>query len=1099
MILAEFRALLARTATILLVIVASLGLATSGALAQEDADDAEETEVPDEAAPDRRISDEVVVTGSRLKRDTYTSISPLQVITGQISREIGLIDASKILQESTAADGVQEDLTFSGVFRADNGPGSNTIDLRGLGDSRTLVLMNGRRIAPAGVEGAPRSPDANLIPGSLVQQYEILLDGASSIYGSDAVAGVVNVILQKDFDGLELEGFSSIPAAGDSDGMQNQFRASWGQNFDRGFIGIGAEYREVQPLALADRDWTKDCYKHAEITTDGEIRTRDLRIEQVFGQKSVGDCRFTGSANFMIPGLPGFAGNLGTPLATPGRTNISIPGWSAYRMYGANVDTDGDGVTDANFADINWNGRTQYEQLIPEIETTMFMAYGEYTFEGEANLTPYFELGWGNRKSDYLGAPGNIGVDVPANNPFNICNPAAANGTDCGLAYNSLLDDPLYAAAFAAVQGLTPAQFRDFGIVDIYSPPLGPQPMTTVVSVRGDRDNASTDIDQYRATIGLRGDMPFMNFGTFEDWSFDFYLTDTESDGDSSRLGIREDRLNLAMGNYSLGGVPCVNDVGAELASDAAPGCVPVDIFAPSLYAGVAQNDFASAAERAYLFDSRDFRTKYRQTLGFFYMTGEIFEMQGGEALFGIGIEYREDEIESLPDQVAADGLFPQFFVDQGAVGEKYTREAFAELELPILAERKGIKELTVNVSTRYTEDEFYGGAWTYSTKLAYRPVTSLLLRGTVGTSYRAPNLRENFLAGQTGFIDVADPCVIPPGAYDDITGYDPSADNREPEVIANCQADPNVDPFTFDNDGFTFYAVEASEGGAIELAEEQSDSWSAGFAWEQPWFTGFDMTLSGTYYFIDVRDEIIEPSSGFIVANCYGDLQGDSPFCERITRDPVTSEITTVDESFINRDQLQARGVDLNLRLDWPTQMFNRAVDISADLAFNRNLELSTRLVGGEDGDEVDNFEGEPAYPDWNGRMSLRADVGDYRFTWSTRYISSVNQDSEGVDNFDDIFASAGGITADTCLGPDNGDVYCRDIGYAENYFVHDASVYWFGDSWTLGAGVRNVTNQAPPFVDGTEVLSVNNRPISAGYDLFGRTAFINVEYNWK
>ena len=1093
--LAEFRAFLARLASFSIVLTASLGLATSVSYAQEGDDEAGAADVPEEGVPDRRIADEVVVTGSRLKRDTFTSISPLQIITGQISREVGLIDASKILQESSVAAGVQEDLTFSGISRTDNGPGSNTINLRGLGDSRTLILINGRRVAPAGVEGAPRSPDANLIPGSLVQQYEVLLDGASSIYGSDAVAGVINVILRKDFDGLELEGFTNVPAAGNSNGIQNTFRVGWGKNFDRGFVGFGAEHRTVDPITLDDRDWTKGCYTHAEITTEGEIRTRDVYVEQVLGQKSVGDCRFTGSANFMIPGLPGFAGQLGTPLATPGRTNIGIPGWSAYRVFSTNVDTDGDGVTDANFADINWNGNTQYAQLIPDLETTVAMAYGEYTFAGEANLTPYFEFGFGNRKSKNLGGPGNIGVDVPALNPFNICNPAAVGGVDCGLAYNTLLDDPNYAADFAVVQGLTPAQFRDFGIVDIYSPPLGAQPITTVISVRGDRDNEQTDLDQYRAIVGLRGDMPFMNFGSFEDWSFDMYISDSESDGDASRLGIREDRLNLAMGNFSTTGTPCVNDVGAELVSDAAPGCVPVDIFAPSLYANVAQNDFATPGERAYLFDSRDFRTKYRQTIGYFFMNGEIFEMQGGEALFGIGIEYREDEIESLPDEVAAEGLFPQFFVDGGAVGEKFTREAFAELELPILAGKKAVQELTLNASTRWTDDEFYGGAWTYSTKLAYRPVNSLVLKGTVGTSYRAPNLRENFLAGQSGFIDVADPCVVPPGAFDPINGYDPSADNREPEVIANCQADPNVDPFTFDNNGFTFYAVEAVEGGAFDLAEEKSDAWSASMAWEQPWFASFDMLLSATYFEIDVRDEIIEPSAGFIVADCYGDQQGDSGFCSRITRDPVTSQITQVDEGFINRDQRRARGVDLNMRMEWPTQMFNRAVDLSADFYFTRNLELSTRLIAGVDADEVETFEGEPAFPEWNGRMSLRAAVGDWRITWSTRYISSVNQDPDGVDPFDNIFDGV----ADTCLGPENGDVNCRDIGFLENYFTHDMSVYWFGDSWTVGAGVRNLTNQAPPFVDGTEVLSVNNAPVSSGYDLFGRTAFLNLEYNWQ
>lgn len=145
----------------------------------------------------------ITVTGSRLVRDTYSSISPLQVLSTENQQAVGAFDPAQILQRSEAAAGQQIDATFQG-FVLDNGPGSQTINLRGLGADRTLVLVNGRRMSPAGVEGAPTNPSINLIPASLVDRYDILTDGASSVYGSDAVAGVVNVILRKDFDGLEL-------------------------------------------------------------------------------------------------------------------------------------------------------------------------------------------------------------------------------------------------------------------------------------------------------------------------------------------------------------------------------------------------------------------------------------------------------------------------------------------------------------------------------------------------------------------------------------------------------------------------------------------------------------------------------------------------------------------------------------------------------------------------------------------------------------------------------------------------------------------------------------------------------------------------------
>jgi len=185
------------------------------------AQDAEEQPAQDEeekveVATDAKGRSEpgaIVVTGSRIVRDTYSSISPLQILTTENQQAVGAFDPAQILQRSEAAAGQQIDATFNG-FVLNNGPGSQTLHLRGLGADRTLILVNGRRLAPAGVEGAPSNPSINLIPASLVDRYDILTDGASSVYGSDAVAGVVNVILRKDFDGLEIQANGNINPQG---------------------------------------------------------------------------------------------------------------------------------------------------------------------------------------------------------------------------------------------------------------------------------------------------------------------------------------------------------------------------------------------------------------------------------------------------------------------------------------------------------------------------------------------------------------------------------------------------------------------------------------------------------------------------------------------------------------------------------------------------------------------------------------------------------------------------------------------------------------------------------------------------------------------
>ncbi len=1086
----EDRAILARALSPFAIIFASFCLLAAPTVFAQD--DSESLDDLAELEEDKSV-DEVVVTGSRLKRDTYSSISPLQVITGQVSREIGLIDPGTILQESTAASGVQIDLTFQG-FVLDNGPGATTIDLRGLGAGRTLLLINGRRVAPAGVEGAPVSPDTTLLPGSLVQQYDVLLDGASSVYGSDAVSGVVNVVLRKDFDGLELEAFSNVPAAGDSAGLQSRISASWGKNFDRGFIGVGAEFRDWDVVTLDDREWTRGCDKHYEIDDNGNYRTLGIGDFYDYNMRP-SDCKRSGLVGRFWESGTG----LGSVYYTPGSSNSGIPNFSDSALYSVPISNGADGYNSVTFQDYSSNGATNFAHMVPDIQTYSAMAYGEYTLVGEANLTPYFEIMYSQRDSFQDSGGYQLFPSVPGDNPFNPCNPAAAGGVDCGLAHDSVLDDPTYRAAFAnyyegtcayygiPLAGCTPNAFG------LYYGAIGSALTQPIVNVRGDRTLTDVTASQQRIVLGLRGDMPFLDFGTIDNWSFDFYAMQSDSDGQSSRPGIRGDRLDHALGWNSATSTPCVDDYAQNLSADVTQGCVPVNMFAASLYSPIIGGDFATPAERAYLFDTRDFDTTYTQQVFSIYANGEVFNLPGGEALFGIGAEYRNDEINSLPDDVARDGLFFGFFADGGAVGEKYTREYFAELEMPLLADVTAFKELTTNISTRHTTDEYYGDAWTYSGKLAWRPVDSLLIRGTVGTSYRAPNLRENFLLGQSGFNGLYDPCVIPDEARDPLSGgYNPLLDDREPEVMANCLAN-GANPTTLDNNGINVYSTEINAGGAVDIREEKSESMSAGLTWEQPFFQSFDMIIGATYYEIEIRDEIIEPSAQFIINDCYYDLEGDSPFCSRIVRaDGGTGLFDIINQGFINRDAKKARGVDLNMTFDYPTEMFGRAVDLQADFAFNRTLEVKDVYLDDDGEASIDYDVGEFAYPEWKGRMSFRADINDWRITWSTRYISSVEQQADGIDSPGNVVDG----DADTCEGPAMGDVNCRDVGFAENYFVNDASLYYYGDKWTLGAGLRNVFNQEPPTVDGSEVFSFNNVAYGSGYDYLGRTLFLNVVY---
>ena len=1069
-------------------------------LAQEDEEDEEDQ--PAVVADEGGVVEEVVVTGSRLKRDTYTSVAPLQIITGEVSREAGVIDAEEIVQKSTVSAGAQIDVTFAG-FVLDDGPGTQTANLRGLGSNRTLLLVNGRRMGPAGVEGAPTSPDLGLIPGSLVQQYDLLLDGASSIYGSDAIAGVANVILRKDFNGLEVETFPSRPvyAAGDQDVLA----VTWGKNFDRGFIGVGAEYNSSDPVTYADRPWTAGCSRNIEIDEGGRTRTEPLYYPIVYGMDMEGcGSIFPLSSRISVP----FRGSV---YYTPGFSNGGWPSFSESEAWGFPLDGNGDGEPDVNYRDHSLNGRQDYRYLYPMYKAQNYMALGEYTFEGEMNLTPFFELGYVENDIDQVGGEYQIFQEVPARNPFNICNPEG-RGVDCGLANDAMLLDPNFIPKFydrwsflypvwcprfglAPTPACTPVLYGLFGLLE---GAVGPQPTTPIVTIRGDRANYTRYLEQFRYVAGVSGDLPMLNFGSLSDWSFEFAYVHTRSDGTVRRPGIREDRLLLALGSYSINHVPCENSTETPMAFDTAPGCVPVNMFARSLYDSLV-GDFETQAERDYVFDNRDFATEYRQTVVTYYMTGSLFELPAGGVSAGLGLEWREDEITSVPDHVARDGLFWGFFSDGGAVGSKDILEGFGEVELPILAGQFLASELTLNLSARWTKDEYGGSAWTGSGKIAYRPIDSLLIRATGGTSFRAPNLRELFLQAQTGFLGVFDPCLLPEAAINDITGeYDPELDDREPHLLDNCRAN-GIDPLTAHNNGFNVYSVEVAAGGALDLKEETSESITAGFAWEQPFTNAFDLTIGASYYQIEIDNTVIEPSAGYIVNNCYYSETGTSPFCGRITRGELTSDgrgpfIEYLDRGFINRDNETARGVDFNIAFDTTFTAFDRPFELGVDVNAHRVIERTTLFVDDEGIPDFNEFQREWYFAEYRGQANVRLDYDRWRLSWGMRYVAAGRQDRRFVDAFSDIYDSGGtGFTGDTCLGPPD-DLLCRDQGDAPSYTVHSLSGWYSGNTWTVGFGARNIFDKAPPLVDATEgPTTLKNVPLGVGYDLDGRTWFLS------
>lgn len=245
---------------------------------QQAAEAQQQPEQPQEQAsaePDEATTlDRVTVTGSLIRRLEYDSISPVQVITADTSIDLGQVETAEFLQQSNVAAGsTQINNQFSG-FVIEGGSGVQTVSLRGLGPQRTLVLLNGHRPGPAGVRGQVGAFDLNVIPQSILQRIEILKDGASSIYGSDAVAGVVNLITRRDLDEPTISFTTRVPF--DGGGESYSLSGSTGWAFDRGNATVSAEFYEAKPLRVGDRGYLS-CPQDLVRDREGNLIDREDR------------------------------------------------------------------------------------------------------------------------------------------------------------------------------------------------------------------------------------------------------------------------------------------------------------------------------------------------------------------------------------------------------------------------------------------------------------------------------------------------------------------------------------------------------------------------------------------------------------------------------------------------------------------------------------------------------------------------------------------------------------------------------------------------------------------------------------------------------
>lgn len=986
--------------------------------------------------------DTILVTGSRIRRDSFTSTAPLQVIDAEEIRDAGLIDTAQILQQTTVAQGVQLDSTITSTFVTDGGPGANNISLRGLNPDQTLVLINGRRFAPAGVEGAPALPDVNLIPSSMIQRIDILLDGASSVYGSDAVAGVVNVILRDDFDGLQVDGFISVPE--ESGGGSQRWNILMGDSNERSNFVFAVEFFAQDELNVNDRDYNRD-------PDSGLYCNRDISLDA--DGNTLSECE--GSIINRIRLYSAFRdGNLDFTFYDPALFGTDV--------YGGGAESRpllvGTGFGLGNSSDLAF--RSSYlegeDDMIPESQRYSMFFTGERELDpifGVDGVTAFIEASHSNSQT-YVknGYHGQIFASVPASNPFNPFN---------------------------------------VDVVPIFHSPV-------------ERSNIDVEVQQTRFMGGLRGDFAFLNA---PEWSYEVFSGYTRSMGYSSRPAIDEARLRHTIytsRDDGTGNIICGTPQDAELFGFLGPDeCVPVNLFDQGLYPNDAQTNtgFGSAAEREYLEIRRTVTTRVDQKIAGGFVTGPLFQLPAGDLSVVVGTEWREDSLDSGVDTVAAQGRAAGFFADRRSRGSVNLWEVYGEVSIPVVSGVQFAEDITVDLAGRLTDHEFYGQNETYSARASWSLTDYLTFRGTYGTSFRAPNTRELFLGGQTGFTSgFADPCVVPTAA--NVGGsYDPSQDDRDPQVLANCIAE-GVDPTSLGLGGVP--SIESFRAGNPGLEPETSTAISYGFVFEQPFFSAFDATFGLTYFDIEVEDSIAIPGTAFALNQCYNSPNfPNDPFCARRQRDPQTDFLAFVDNTPFNVATQSTTGIDLNGRFNYDVpQKFFGGFNIDLNTVWTWNDEVLNQTTSQS---VVNNFVGDWGNPEWRGTVNTRFTKGDWSVLWRARYLgeqaSIFNDTTPGSSQpyGQRIYAACeiAGCVADPADPSTPWREFTSVVTSADAVWYQDLSMSYSQDTWVIRAGVNNLFDEDPALTDqdaSGDVQNTSNAVLGSGYDLLGRRFFLNV-----
>jgi iron complex outermembrane receptor protein len=975
-------------------------------------------EKPKQAAAGDELQ-EVVVTGSRIARPDLDRLEPTSIVSAATFDDRGYLDVGQALSELPA---FSVSPSSAAQTQAGFGIAQSFVDLYGLGSQRTLVLVNGRRFVSSStaslngsglnnpVGGPGQQVDLNTIPTKLIDRVETVSVGGAPIYGADAIAGTVNIILKKDFEGLDLDAQTGV--SNDKDAWSYRFRALAGQNFadGRGNITGVAEITKTDGLVGTQRPvYAADLGFFAPATPSSQyqtVLTPASSVPQVnFGGVPLVDDVFFSPPIFGVPNTAlGVTNAQGQLLAWSGSNSLQ-PYNTGTQTGNPVFNSGGDGLR-----------LSQVSNLLSPTERINTDVLGNFKINDAVTA---FAEGWFSEthatnlraQPAYNAAIFGGGGTVNGNFVININNPFLSP-SDRSLIQQALNNYaatlPLGGLLYGGAPGYPAWNNSQFYVARANLDLQGGEATATQVLARG--------------VVGLNGDFTIGQRAFNWEVALNYGSSNGLQETPAYVFQNVQNALNSTLN--SAGQIVCAGNPVNGPTTTASSKCAPLNIF------GYGSPSLAAQQYITHLAEAQSLNTQRDATANF---GGDVFKLPAGEVKLDIGFENRRETANFSPDSFYLQDLGqPQVSAVSGAY---HTNEWYAETLIPVFAPSQdipGLYRVELEGAARRVDNSIAGSATTWTEGLRWSPVQDVQVRANRTKSIRAPAITELFLPAAGDFSFASDPC--------DKNFY--TQGTAPATRLKNCEA-AGINPTSFVSN-IVNASVLGTTSGNQDLTSETADSRTIGIVLRPRWVPKLSFTID--YIDIKLSNAIETLSLTQVLDACYDSTDyPNNPSCQAFTRNSA-GQITNFHVGYVNAGLLEFKGVPvaLDYAYDLPSGLG------SMDWRFNYldTKRLKSQVGSASPNDLSGELANAPGVPKSKGSIDMDYIKGPLSWDWQAIFIGGINFNNMNITT------------------PPAGQLATQNYpALAPWWLINSTISYNVSKAFTVRLIVDNVFDKQPPF----------------------------------